>query len=283
MSRYVTAAEVRKVLQIHSSTLRGWAEQGKLDCKRMPGGKRLYNQQQLSQLVGHECEVPARAKIVYARVSSQHQKADLDRQIQDLQQAYPNHEVVKDIASGLNWKRPGLLSLLERVCSDSVEEVVVAYRDRLCRFGLELLEWLFSKHQVRLVVHSKMETTPDPSRELAEDLLAVANFFVAKNNGKRAGEKRCALSFVGFDWCKLLIDRYLFIHRRAREKAKQRSDEAERGRKRQRTSEQEQKSEQEAQASSIQESQGSAGDNFSTASASQEVAGSLSLDLQQVL
>jgi predicted site-specific integrase-resolvase len=52
MARYVSAAEINKVFQVHSSTLRGWAEAGKLDHKRMPGGKRLYNYQQLVQLVG---------------------------------------------------------------------------------------------------------------------------------------------------------------------------------------------------------------------------------------
>lgn len=191
MSRYVPSAEVNKVFQVHSSTLRGWAEAGRLDYKRMPGGKRLYNYQQLLQLVGNDSvPIPTRAKIIYARVSSQHQKADLERQIQDLKQAYPNYAVIKDIASGINWKRPGLLSLLEQVSRGAVEEIVVAYRDRLCRFGLELLEWIFKKYEVRLVVHNKVEMSPDPTSELAEDLLAIANYFVAKNNGKRAGEKR---------------------------------------------------------------------------------------------
>ncbi len=192
MTRYVPAAEINKVFQVHASTLRGWAEAGTLDYKRLPGGKRLYNQQQLLQLIGASTTSATRARIIYARVSSQHQKADLERQIQDLQQAYPHHQIIKDIASGLNWKRPGLLSLLERVSSGAVEEIVVAYRDRLCRFGLELLEWIFSKYEVRLVVHNQVETPPDPTAELAEDLLAIANYFVAKNNGKRAGEKRRA-------------------------------------------------------------------------------------------
>lgn len=192
MVRYVTAAEIRQVLYIHSSTLRKWAEKGKLECKRMPGGKRLYNKQEVFQLLG--CDTPVveatKERIIYARVSSQHQKADLERQIQDLQQAYPNHTVVRDIASGLNWKRPGLLSLLERVYSGTVAEIVVAYRDRLCRFGLELLEWIFNKYRVRLTIHHQVETPVDFTTELADDLLAVANYFVAKNNGKRAGEKR---------------------------------------------------------------------------------------------
>lgn len=188
---YVTAAEIRKTIQIHSSTLRKWSEAGKLDCVRLPGGKRLYNRQQLeTSLIDKEIVIKTKDKVIYARVSSQHQKEDLQRQIQDLQVHYKEHQVIKDVASGLNWKRPGLLSLLERCYQGTVSEVVVAYRDRLCRFGVELLEWIFSKHYVKLVVHNKVETPPDPSKELAEDLLAVSNFFVAKNNGQRAAEKK---------------------------------------------------------------------------------------------
>lgn len=193
MARYVPAAQIRELFQVHSSTLRGWAEAGRIECRRLPGGKRLYSKQQLEQLIGGSTSVK-RSKFIYARVSSHHQKADLERQIQDLQQAYPNHQLVKDVASGLNWKRPGLLSLLERVSAGTVSEVVVAYRDRLCRFGLELVEWIFSKHGVRLIVHNKMETAPNPTTELADYLLAVANFFVARNNGQRAGQKRRARS-----------------------------------------------------------------------------------------
>lgn len=191
MTQYVPAAEINKVFQVHSSTLRGWAENGTIEYRRMPGGKRLYNKQQFLQLIGSSnIDTTTRTKIIYARVSSQHQKADLERQIQDLKQAYPDHEIIKDIGSGLNWKRPGMCSLLERVYSSSIEEVVVAHRDRLCRFGLELVEWIFKKHDVKLVVQDKVETCSNPTNELAEDLLAVANFFVAKNNGKRAAEKR---------------------------------------------------------------------------------------------
>ena len=192
-NQYVPAAKLTKMAQVHSSTLRGWAERGIIECKRMPGGKRLYNKLQFEQLVSdsHGPGQPgARASVIYTRVSSQHQKADLERQVQDLKQAYPNHQVVQDVGSGLNWKRRGLLSLLEQCHQGNVQEVVVAYRDRLCRFGLELLEWIFHKYDVRLVVHSKDESTSSPSQELAEDLLAVSNFFVARNNGQRAGQKR---------------------------------------------------------------------------------------------
>ena len=125
-----------------------------------------------------------KTKVCYARVSSHHQAEDLQRQISDLQQAYPHHEVISDIGSGLNFKRKGFTTLLERVYSSEICEVVVMHRDRLCRYGIEFVQWLFDKKQVRLLVHGQAETSE--TRELADDLLAITNVFVARHNGRRA-------------------------------------------------------------------------------------------------
>jgi predicted site-specific integrase-resolvase len=131
-----------------------------------------------------------KTKIIYARVSSNHQKEDLQRQIHDLQAAYPDHELISDIGSGLNYHRKGFQRLLERVHEGAVDEVVVTHKDRLCRYGIELLEWLFTKTGTKLVVHCQDYQESDPSRELADDLLSVCNFFVARNNGRRASDNR---------------------------------------------------------------------------------------------
>ena len=72
-----------------------------------------------------------KTKIIYARVSSNHQKEDLQRQIQDLQTAYPTHKLIRDIGSGLNYKRKGFQRLLEFVHQGTVEEIVVTHKDRL--------------------------------------------------------------------------------------------------------------------------------------------------------
>ena len=93
------------------------------------------------------------------------------------------------MGSALNFKRPGFLSLLDRVSSNAVEEIVVLHKDRLCRFGFELVEWICSRHNTSLVVHNKSGVVCD-QRELADDLLAITNYFVAKNNGRRAADNR---------------------------------------------------------------------------------------------
>jgi predicted site-specific integrase-resolvase len=97
--------------------------------------------------------------------------------------AYPGHSIVSDVGSGLNFKRRGLRSVLERSMRGEVEEVVVAHRDRLARFGTELIDWILRVHGTRLMVqHAPVET---PESELADDLLAVVTVFACRRNGKR--------------------------------------------------------------------------------------------------
>ena len=123
-------------------------------------------------------------------VSSQQQRAagDLHRQLDDLKCRYPTYDVITDVGSGLNFRRPGLQRLLERVHSGMVTEVVVRHKDRLCRYGLELVEFLLQKSGTRLVVQSGEPVSC--TQELADDLLAITTVFVARHNGQRSAENR---------------------------------------------------------------------------------------------
>lgn len=189
MDRYISGAEVKKVFSVSSCALRKWADEGRVKAIRMVGGKRLYSADDISSIFGQAR--PTRSKVCYARVSSSKQRDDLHRQVGDLRRLYPGHSIVTDVGSALNFKRPGFLSLLDRVSSNAVEEIVVLHKDRLCRFGFELVEWICSKHNTSLVVHDKSGVDCD-QRELADDLLAITNYFVAKNNGRRAARNRRA-------------------------------------------------------------------------------------------
>jgi predicted site-specific integrase-resolvase len=132
-----------------------------------------------------------KVKVCYARVSSEHQQRDLERQITDLQQHFPGNEIVSDIGSGLNWKRRGFTALLERIHAGGVEEVVVTRKDRLCRFGSELVEWIFAKNGTQLVVlGSDVGADSSEAGELAEDLLSIVTVFVARHNGLRSAANR---------------------------------------------------------------------------------------------
>lgn len=187
---FITAKTIKQRYDVSNSGLRNWAESGKVQFTQLPGGKHLYHSGDIERLLGGASgpSIVQRQKIVYARVSSSHQKEDLQRQVELLSKSFPDHRVISDIGSGLNFQRKGLRSLLDLVFSRSVEEVVVAYRDRLCRFGFELLEDIFKRHEVRIVVHSGDQGGPE--EELSEDLLAIVNFFVARNNGRRSSNQR---------------------------------------------------------------------------------------------
>ena len=192
--KYVSASTLRAEVDITACTLRLWANKDEIDHIRLPKGRRLYNREHALQLLGitanKERATQKRSNVIYARVSSAHQKADLQTQIEMLQKAYPGYEVIQDVASGLNWKRKGFKALLDRVYNGDIATIVVAYKDRLARFGCELLEWIFEKHHTQLVVHDTLSQNTDGYNELAEDLFAVTNFFVARHNGARKNKRK---------------------------------------------------------------------------------------------
>jgi len=192
-AKFIAAKKIQLEYGVSSATLRNWDRDGKIDTIRTPGGKRLYKSEQVAALFSNSTEplLTPRAKVCYARVSSDHQRADLQRQIEDLRKAYPGYEILSDVGSGLNYKRKNFLALLDRVIEGNIEQVVVKHRDRLCRFGFEFVEHILKKYGVVLVVHGQgEETTTTDTDELATDLLSVVTVFVAKHNGKRSAENR---------------------------------------------------------------------------------------------
>ena len=96
---------------------------------------------------------------------------------------YPDAEIVTDVAGGLNWQRKGLLSILERLHRGDKLDVVVAHRDRLARFGFELIEWLVQQNGGRVVVLNQPDASPES--ELTEDLLAILHRFSCRMHGLR--------------------------------------------------------------------------------------------------
>ena len=190
--RYVSSKTIKQTFEVSVNSLRRWSESGKIRYVHtseggLRKGNRLYCIQDVNKMFGINRSPLSKITALYARVSSSHQKEDLDRQIKFLNEKYPTARMFQDIGSGINWKRPGLLSLLEEIHKGNVGSVVVSYKDRLCRFGSELLEWFFEKNNVKLVVLNSSVDPKDPTKELADDLLAITTVFVARNNGLRAG------------------------------------------------------------------------------------------------
>ena len=190
-NEFIPTREAKKILRVTEETLRRWTANGKIPHIRSPGGQRLYDIRKYINTTerGHECvekieKKDERQRICYCRVSSQGQKDDLQRQIKYMQEKFPTHRIIHDIGSGINFKRRGLRTILELASKGDVSEVVVAYRDRLCRFAFELIEWVLHTHGTKLVVlHESMDSSGQT--ELAEDLLAIINVFNCRVNGRR--------------------------------------------------------------------------------------------------
>ena len=196
---YLPAVQIQKTYAISRSTLRAWAESGKIHVLRAGGdGKRLYKLADIELVLGvpeHEAEADQqRRRICYARVSSTHQRGDLDRQCAFLREHYPEHELIHEIGSGLNFKRPRFVALLDAIHSGLVEELVVTDKDRLCRFGSDLVQWLLDKTHTRFVVHGEdvgeRGADPDTNHELSDDIISIITFFTARHNGQRSARNR---------------------------------------------------------------------------------------------
>ena len=178
---YLTSRKACQELGVHANTLRRWAKQNKIKFIKTSAGQRLYD-------VKHFVEKTNLVKnICYCRVSSSKQKDDLERQVQYMKERYPDYEIFKDIGSGINFNRKGFKTILEYAETGVLREVVVAHRDRMCRFGFELVKWFIERNAGKLLVLEEISLSPQ--EELVKDLLSILNIFSCRVNGLRKYSK----------------------------------------------------------------------------------------------
>ena len=192
MSKYYSIREFSKILGVSAQTLRNWDAKGKLHPHHTSSnGYRYYSQEQLSQVMNIKPNLD-RLVIGYCRVSSNKQKDDLERQIENMKmyltaQGKP-FEIITDIGSGINYKNKGLKELIQRITQNKVEKIVVLYKDRLLRFGFELVEYIASLHDCNIEIIDNTEKTEQ--QELVEDLVQIITVFSCKLQGKRSNKAR---------------------------------------------------------------------------------------------
>lgn len=172
---YINPKQASKHFNVTSQTLKRWSENGKIKVYKTKGGHRRYKI--------NEDKNDNRDSYIYARVSSSKQKEDLQRQVKLLQKRFPNHKIITDIGSAINFKRKGFKTILRNLFNGNVKEVVVAYKDRWSRFGFEMFEWIFQLHGSQLLVMETKYKTPE--QELAEDLMSITTVFTARYYGSR--------------------------------------------------------------------------------------------------
>ena len=192
MSKYYSINEFSKILGVSAQTLRNWDKNGKLHPHHTStNGYRYYSHEQLSQVMNVTPNLN-RITIGYCRVSSHKQKDDLERQIENVKlyltaKGQP-FEIISDIGSGINYKKKGLQELIKRITQNQVEKVVVLYKDRLLRFGFELIEYIASLYNCEIEIIDNTEKSEQ--QELVEDLVQIITVFSCKLQGKRANKAR---------------------------------------------------------------------------------------------
>ena len=187
--RLLTPSEVARIFGVTRAAVIKWIKTGKIRAVEIHGRWHIpYSE--VERLLRGEALRPRRVA-VYARVSGSTQRDDLERQLQALREwvrkTYGDIEVVEvtDIGSGINTRRRGLWKLMEMARRRQIDAVVVAYKDRLTRFGFEYLEELFKAYGVKVVVAFQDETK-DYMQELVEDLVAIVTSFAARIYGRRS-------------------------------------------------------------------------------------------------
>lgn len=179
---FVKRKEALKTLGINYQTLYKIAERKEIETIKI-GKNTLYNINKYLRL--KNVLYKERIKICYCRVSSNKQKEDLERQVKYMKDKYPTHQIIKDIGSGLNYKRKGLEEIMEKAINGEIEELVLAHKDRLTRFGYEQIEWLISKYSNGKIIIINKDEEETPVEELTKDIISIMNVYVAKVNGLR--------------------------------------------------------------------------------------------------
>ena len=150
-----------KELGVSRDTLRRWEKAGKITVERTVKGHRRYN---IATLLGTSPRkvLTEKKTVAYARVSSHDQKEDLLRQVQLLESFCAANgwtcEIIEDLGSGLNYNKRGLRNLIRSICLTEIDRLVLTHKDRLLRFGSELIFSLCEQFGIEIVIINKTES-----------------------------------------------------------------------------------------------------------------------------
>ena len=193
-ANYIGGKEASEILGVHQRTLYNWETNGLIETIRTPGNKRLYNVNKFIE--NKKCtdtictnlddlDKKEKLNICYVRVSSNNQKDDLMRQKTQMQQLYPSYIIIEEIGSGLNLNKKGIKKIIKLAIAGKINELVVAYRDRLTRFGFELIEELIKDYSKGKIIILNEKDKIEPEEELVKAIMSIMNVYVAKINGLR--------------------------------------------------------------------------------------------------
>jgi len=182
-------------LGISPTTLLKLEKSKKIEVLKTIGGHRKYNidkyisenkQSADDNKSEQEESIVNKMNICYVRVSTSGQKDDLQRQKAYMKNKYPTYEMIENIGSGINFNRKGLRKIIKLAIEGKINTLVVAYKDRLTRFGYELIEDLIIEYSNgKIIVDDNNNSKKEPKEELVDDVMQILNVYTAKINGLR--------------------------------------------------------------------------------------------------
>ena len=193
MNKLLNISEAANYLGVSTSTLRRWEREEKLiPDERTRGGQRRYALSTLDPKLPHIAPL-TRKTLAYARVSSHDQKNDLERQINMLEMYCAANgwqaEIISDLGSGMNYNKKGLKKLISDVLDNKIHRLLITHKDRLLRFGAELIFSLCEAKQVEvIIINQSMESSFE--EDLAKDVLEIITVFSARLYGSRSKKNR---------------------------------------------------------------------------------------------
>ena len=180
--------DVSKLFNVTVRTLQKWDKAGKFVAKRTPTtNQRYYTQEQINEYFGRKNRLSDHI-VIYARVSSNGQKPDLESQVEFLRQyanakGYIVDEVITEIGGGLNYNRKKWNELIKAVEERRIAKIIVSHKDRFIRFGYEWFEKYIESHGCTIEVVNN-ETT-SPQEEMVQDLISIIHCFSCRIYGLR--------------------------------------------------------------------------------------------------
>ena len=181
-----TIGEFSRLINVSVKSLQRWDREGRLVPIRTPSNRRMYSQKQLETLIGER--IGKRKTVIYCRVSSPSQRSDLLNQVKAMKtfanvSGYGVDEIVEEIGGGMNMKRNKLRKLISEVRQGKVETVVIGHKDRLTRFGFDLIEYMFELNGTNIVIANN--ETLSPQEEMVSDLMSIIDTFSCRLYGLR--------------------------------------------------------------------------------------------------
>ena len=196
MNKLIAIGQASRLLGVTIQTLRNWDKQGLLKPDEITkGGSRRYKLESLKNINKNiKFSVDGLKTIAYARVSSHDQKDDLIRQVQVLElyctKAGFNYEVIQDLGSGMNYYKKGLTKLLNLILEGQVKRLILTHKDRLLRFGAELIFAICEAKEVEVIIINKGDENIKFEEELAKDVLEIITVFSARLYGSRSKKNK---------------------------------------------------------------------------------------------